>query len=167
MIEFVLILPVVLLTLGFAIDVGRFVYTYTAISGAAREGARMLSTAEQLASDCETIGIMESVGKGFPLTMDPNSLAGNTDPNAPSGPLQPSAPPLGVGYIYIWPAVATGVPQEDPINCDGVGLPRGGSQTIRHVTVQIEYNFVPLTPFAAQLSGGFLVKATSVVQVEY
>ncbi len=163
LVEFALVLPVALLTILFAVDVGRYVYTYSAISGAVREGARLIATAAALDNDCYAIALMEQVGQGFPLKMDPNSVVGNSDPNNPTGSLQPSTPSVGSGYIYIWPAVATKVPQET--NCSGT--PRGGSQTIRHVAVQAEYNFVPFTPLIAQLTKGFVVKTISVVQVEY
>ncbi len=154
LVEFALVLPVALVTILFAVDVGRYVYTYAAISGAVREGARLIATAGALDNDCYAIALMEQVGQGFPLRMDPNS---------PTGSLQPSIPAVGTGYIYIWPAVATKVPQET--NCSGTQ--RGGSQTIRHVAVQAEYNFVPLTPLIAQFTNGFVVKTISVVQVEY
>jgi hypothetical protein len=163
LVEFALVLPIALLLILFAIDIGRYVYTYSAISAAVREGARLISTAESLDSDCYAIGLMEQVGRGFPLAVDPKSIVGNTDPNNPSGSLQPSTPPSGTGYIYIWPAVSTGLPQES--NCDGTQ--RGGSQTIRHVAVQAEYNFVPITPLFSQLTNGFIVKTISVIQVEY
>lgn len=163
LVEFALLLPIVLFTILFAIDIGRYVYTYSAISAAVREGARLVSTEASLNSDCYAIAMMENVGKGFPLKMDPNSLVGNSDPNNPTGSLQPANPPTGTGYIYIWPAIATAIPQES--NCSG--SQRGGSQTIRHVAVQANYNFVPLTPLVAQFTGGFIVKTISVVQVEY
>jgi hypothetical protein len=163
LVEFALTLPVVLLTLLVAVDIGRYVYTYSAISAAVREGARLVSTEASLDTDCYAITMMENVGKGFPLSMDPSSLVGNTDPNNPSGTLQPADPAPGTGYIYIWPAVATATPQES--NC--AGATRGGSQTIRHVAVQAKYNFVPFTPLVAQFTGGFIVKTISVVQVEY
>ena len=163
LVEFAFTLPIALLLLMFAIDIGRFVYTYAAVSAATREGARLIATATSLDSDCYALGLMEQVGKGFPLSVDPTSLVGNSDPNNPSGSLQPSIPPKGTGYIYIWPAVSTAVPQDN--NCDGAV--RGGSQTIRHVAVQVEYNFVPLTPFVPQFGSGLLVKTISVVQVEY
>lgn len=163
LVEFALTFPVVILAILFAVDVGRYVYTYSAISAATREGARLTATVASLNSDCYAIAMMEKLGQGFPLTMDPNSVVGNSDPNNPSGTLQPKDPPAGVGYIYIWPAVATAVPQET--HCDGAQ--RGGSQTIRHVGVQAKYKFVPFTPLVAQLVGGIIVKTISVVQVEY
>lgn len=164
LVEFALTLPLVLLVTFFAVDVGRLIYTYSSISAAAREGARLVSTTEQLYSDCYAIALMEQVGSGFPLTMDPSSLVGNSDPNNPTGTLRPSTPPRATGYIYIWPAVSTATPQES--HCDG--SQRGGSQTIRHVAVQVQYDFTPLTPFMEQLyPQGLVVKTISVVQVEY
>ena len=163
LVEFALTLPIAIMLVLFAIDIGRYVYTYSAISAAVREGARLIATQESLDSDCYAIRLMEEVGKGFPLRMDPNSLVGNSDPNNPTGSLQPAVPPAGAGYIYIWPAVSTAIPQES--NCDGTQ--RGGSQTIRHVAVQAEYSFVPMTPIVAQLTHGFAVKTISVIQVEY
>jgi len=163
LVEFALTLPVILMIILFTVDVGRLVYTYSAISAAAREGARLVSTSELLDSDCYAIQIMEDVGRGFPLGMDPNSIVGNSDPNNPSGGLQPSIPAPGTGLIYIWPAVSPAAPQET--NCDGTQ--RGGSQTIRHVAVQVQYSFVPMTLIVAQLIGPITVKTISVVQVEY
>jgi TadE-like protein len=163
LVEFALALPLALVLILFAVDIGRYVYTYSAISAAVREGARLIATEESLDSDCYAIALMEQVGKGFPLTVDPHSLVGNSDPNNPTGSLQPSTPPTGAGFIYIWPAVATAVPQET--NCNGTQ--RGGSQTIRHVAVQAEFNFVPVTPLISQLTNAFVVKTISVIQVEY
>lgn len=164
MLEFALTAPILILMIFFTVDVGRLTYTYSAVSDAAREGARLVSTYEEIYNDCYAIQMMEQVGQGFPLRMDPNSIAGDSDPNNPAGVLQPSTPPPGMGYIYIWPAVSTQVPQEN--HCTST-VPRGGSQTIRHVAVQVEYHYQPITPPVAQFSTGFVVKTISVVQVEY
>ena len=163
LIEFALTLPIAVMLIMFAVDIGRFVYTYSAISAAVREGARLVATSSSFDTDCYAIALMEKAGEGFPLRMDPSSRVGNSDPNNPTGSLQPTTPPRGAGYLYIWPAVATAVPQE--ANCDGAQ--RGGSQTLGHVTVQAQYSFVPFTPLISQLANGFVVKAISVVQVEY
>jgi len=165
MVEFALLSPVLLLIVFITIDVGRLLYTWSAISSAAREGARTVSLQPQANSDCLALQKMESVGQGFNLAVDPQSLAGNTDPNNPGPPSQPTTPPNAVGYIYIWPAVATAAPQDLPANC--AGAQRQISQTVRHVAVEIQYHFVPLTPLVSQLSSGFVVRTISVVQVEY
>lgn len=165
LVEFALVSPVLLMVAFATIDFGRLVYTYAAISSAARDGSRILSLQSEQQSDCLAIQRMEAVGQGFPLHMDPNSLSGDTDPNNPGAPLAPSKPPAGYGYIYIWPAVATTAPQDSGTNCNG--NQRGGSQTVKHVAVEIQYNFQPLTPFVASLTSGFVVKTIAVVQVEY
>lgn len=163
LVEFSMVAPVFLVIIFAAIDISRLLYTYTAISSAARDGARTASLGTAIYSDCEIIREVELVGQGFPVRMDPNSLVGNSDPNNPSGPLQPATPPPNVGYAYIWPAVATAAPPDS--NCDSA-QPRAISQTVRHVAVEVQYHFVALTPFIAQITPGFIVKTVSVVAVE-
>lgn len=164
LVEFALISPVLFFMLFAAIDLGRLLYTYAAVASAAEDGARIVAARSQQTSDCLALQRMEEVGKGFPLQADPNSVVGNTDPNDP-GAVAPATPPPGVGYIYIWPAVATAAPPDAAANCSG--SPRGGSQTIRHVAVEIDYHYVPITPYLLQLTGGFTVKTVSVIQTEY
>jgi len=158
-----MVAPIFLVVIFAAIDISRLLYAYTAISSAARDGARTASMQTAIYSDCQIIKQVELVGQGFPVRMDPNSLVGNSDPNQPSGGLQPSTPPPNVGYAYIWPAVATADPPD--ANCDS-GQPRAISQTVRHVSVEVQYHFVAMTPFIAQLTGGIIVKTVSVVTVE-
>lgn len=158
-----MVAPIFLVVVFAAIDISRLLYAYTAISSAARDGARTASMQTALYSDCQIIKEVELVGQGFPVRMDPNSVVGNSDPNQPSGALQPSTPPANVGYAYIWPAVASGNPPD--ANCASA-QPRAISQTVRHVSVEVQYHFVALTPFIAQLTGGIIVKTVSVVTVE-
>jgi Flp pilus assembly protein TadG len=158
-----MVAPVFLVVIFAAIDISRLLYAYTAISSAARDGARTASMQTALYSDCQIIQQVELVGQGFPVRMDPNSLVGNSDPNQPSGALQPSTPPPNVGYAYIWPAVSTADPPDS--NCNSA-QPRAISQTVRHVAVEVQYHFVALTPFISQLTGGVMVKTVSVVTVE-
>lgn len=163
LVEFALVSPLFLLILFVAIDLGRLMYTYSAISSAARDGARIASLQASFYSDCRAIQQMELVGQGFPVRMDPNSLAGNSDPNNPAGALQPSMPPPNVGYAYIWPAVAVADPPDT--NCNSA-TPRAVSQTVKHVAVEVQYHFQPLTPFLSQFTAGFVVKTVSVITVE-
>src|SRR4029077_9366395 len=81
----------------------RVVYTYSAISAAARAGARTLSLKDQEGTDCQVFQNVEAVGQGFNLSADPNSVAGNVNPNS-GGANGPTTPPAGQGYVYIWPA---------------------------------------------------------------
>src|SRR6478736_3195539 len=103
LVEFALVSPLFFLVMFTAIDISRLLYAYTAISSAARDGARTASLSGSTYSDCDIIKELELVGQGFPVQMDPDSLVGNSDPNNPSGSLQPNVPPPNVGYGYIWP----------------------------------------------------------------
>jgi len=164
LVEFSLVAPIFLVVMFAAIDIGRLLYAYSAISSAARDGARTASLQVSQFSDCQIIQEVELVGQGFPVEMDPNSLVGNTDPNNPSGSLQPTTPPPNIGYAYIWPAVATADPPDS--NCTSPVNPRAVSQSVKHVAVEIQYHFVPLTPFVGGLIPNVIVKTVSVVTVE-
>ncbi|HKV87093.1 MAG TPA: TadE family protein [Candidatus Dormibacteraeota bacterium] len=163
LVEFALVSPIFLLIVFTAIDISRLLYTYTAISSAARDGARTASLSGSLFSDCEIIQEVERVGQGFPVQMDPNSIAGNSDPNNPAGALQPTTPPPNVGYAYIWPAVATADPPDS--NCNS-SAQRAISPTVKHVAVEVQYHFTPLLPFVNGFTQNIIVKTISVVTTE-
>ncbi len=163
LVEFALVSPIFLLIVFSAIDVSRLLYAYTAISSAARDGARTASLSGSVFSDCQIQKEIELVGQGFPVTMDPNSIVGNSDPNNPSGALQPTTPPPNVGYGYIWPAVSTGDPPD--LNCNSSSQ-RAISPSVKHVAVEIQYHFVPLLPFVSTFAPNLIVKTISVVTTE-
>jgi Flp pilus assembly protein TadG len=163
LVEFALVSPMFLLVIFTAIDISRLLYAYTAISSAARDGARTASLTGSLYSDCQIIQEVELVGQGFPVRMDPNSLVGNSDPNNPAGALQPSTPPPNVGYAYIWPAVATANPPDS--NCTST-TQRAISPTVKHVAVEVQYHFVPLLPLVSNFTSNIIIKTISVVTEE-
>lgn len=163
LVEFSLVAPIFLLVIFTAIDISRLLYAYTAISSAARDGARTASLSGSLYSDCQIIQEVELVGQGFPVRMDPNSQVGNSDPNNPSGALQPSTPPPNVGYAYIWPAVATANPPDS--NCTST-TQRAISPTVKHVAVEVQYHFVPLLPLVNNFTTNIIIKTVSVVTEE-
>ena len=163
LVEFALVSPLFFLILFGAIDITRILYAYTAISSAARDGARTASLSGSLYTDCQIIAELELVGQGFPVRMDPNSLVGDSDPNAPSGPLQPTTPPPNVGYAYIWPAVATANPPDN--NCTS-STQRAIAPSVKHVAVEVQYHFTPLLPFVAAFAPNVIIKTVSVVTTE-
>ena len=163
LVEFALISPIFLLVMFSAIDISRLLYTYAAISSAARDGARTASLSSALFSDCQIIQEVQLVGQGFPVQMDPNSIVGNSDPNNPGGALQPTTPPPNVGYAYIWPAVATADPPDG--NCSSTQQ-RAISPTVKHVAVEVQYHFTPLLPFVSSFAPNVIVKTISVVTTE-
>ena len=163
LVEFAMVSPIFLLVLFTAIDISRLLYTYTAVSSAARDGARTASLAGAIYSDCQIIQEVELVGQGFPVRMDPNSIVGNSDPNNPSGALQPTVPPANVAYAYIWPAVATAAPADS--NCTS-STQRAVSPSVKHVAVEIQYHFTPLLPLVSTFASNIIVKTISVVTTE-
>ncbi|MHB8610951.1 MAG: TadE/TadG family type IV pilus assembly protein [Candidatus Dormibacteraceae bacterium] len=163
LVEFALVSPIFFLIIFTAIDISRLLYAYTAISSAARDGARTASLIGSNYTDCQIIQEVELVGQGFPVRMDPNSLVGNSDPNNPVGALVPTTPPPNVGYAYIWPAVATADPPDS--NCNAT-TPRAISPSVKHVAVEIQYHFTPLLPIVSQFTSNIIVKTVSVVTVE-
>jgi Flp pilus assembly protein TadG len=163
LVEFALVSPMFLLVLFTAIDISRLLYTYTAVSSAARDGARTASLSGSIYSDCQIIQEVELVGQGFPVKMDPNSIVGNSDPNNPAGALQPSIPPPNIAYAYIWPAVATAAPADN--NCTSTNQ-RAVSPSVKHVAVEIQYHFTPLLPLVTQFTSNIIVKTISVVTTE-
>jgi Flp pilus assembly protein TadG len=163
LVEFSMVAPLLLFVIFSAIDISRLMYAYTAISSAARDGARTASLSGSLYSDCQIIQEVELVGQGFPVRMDPNSLVGNSDPNNPAGPLQPSTPPPNVGYAYIWPAVATAYPPDS--NCTS-STQRAISPTVKHVAVEVQFHFVPLLPLVNNFTSNIIIKTVSVVTEE-
>ena len=163
LVEFAVVSPLFFLVIFSAIDISRLLYAYTAISSAARDGARTASFTGSFYSDCQIIQEVELVGQGFPVTMDPNSLVGNSDPNNPAGTLQPTTPPPNVGYAYIWPAVATADPPD--AHCTS-SAQRAISPTVKHVSVEIQYHFVPLLPLVNNFTTNVIVRTISVVTEE-
>lgn len=166
LVEFTLVAPLLLLIVAVTIDFARVVYTYSAISAAARNGARTLSLKDQDSSDCQVFKTVEASAQGFNLTADPNSVVGNANPNT-GGPTGPSTPPAGQGYIYIWPAVSTGQPPDSPGTCSGSGSPRVTGNQVRDVAIEVQYGFRPWISIVADFVPNFVIKTVSVVQVEY
>ena len=165
LVEFSLILPFILFVCFFCVDAGRLVYTYNAISSIARDGARTASLASQTYKDCLTFSRVEAEGGAFGITADPNSTVGDSDPNNPGTP-GPSTPTPGAGYVYIFPAVATGSPPDSISACSSNTPRQLGAPPTNDVTVLVQYQFVPFTPLVADLLGGITVKAISVEQDE-
>ena len=92
LVEFTLVAPLLLLIIAVTVDFARAVYAYSAISAAARSGARTLSLKDQQSTDCQVFKTVEAVGQGFSLTADPNSVAGDANPNT-GGANGPTPPP--------------------------------------------------------------------------
>jgi Flp pilus assembly protein TadG len=163
MVEFALLAPVVIIMLFLCIDFSRLVYTYAAVSWAAREAARVVSMEPQASSDCAAIQTALASAQGFILRPDENSIVGNADPNSVASPNADPNPAAGVGKIYIWPAVATAAPADQ--HCDGVA--RAVSPTVQDVAVQIKYTYLPMMPLISSFLPRITITTISVVHTEY
>jgi hypothetical protein len=161
MVEFVIVAPFAVLMILLLIDFSRLVYTYAAISWAAREGARMISLGPNITSDCSALLRVEQVGRGFSLVADPNSIKGNQDPNG-SGTPGPTTPAAGQGYIYVYPAVASSPPDT---NCTGPA--RQLDPLHPDVAVEVQFGYTPLVPMFRTFIPDITIKTISVVHVEY
>src|SRR3979411_3162932 len=75
LVEFALTVPLIFTVIFATVDLGRLIYTYNAISSAARDGARLVALRPQLFSDCLALQRLEQVGQAFPLLPDPNSIS--------------------------------------------------------------------------------------------
>jgi hypothetical protein len=166
LVEFTLVAPLLLLIIAVTVDFARAVYAYSAISAAARSGARTLSLKDQQSTDCQVFKTVEAVGQGFSLTADPNSVAGDANPNT-GGATGPTLPPPGQGYVYIWPAVSTGRPPDAIGVCSGSGSPRAPGNQVRDVAIEVQYSFKPWISIVADFVPVLIIKTTSVVQTEY
>jgi len=166
LVEFTLVAPLLLLIVAATIDFARVVYAYSAISAAARAGARTLSLKDQESTDCPVFQTVEAVGQGFNLSADPNSVAGDANPDT-GGATGPTSPPPGQGYIYIWPAVSTGQPPDAPGLCSGSGGSRSAANQVRDVAIEVQYGFKPWISIVADFVPVFVIKTVSVVQREY
>jgi Flp pilus assembly protein TadG len=166
LVEFTLVAPLLLLIVAVTVDFARVVYTYSAISAAARAGARTLSLKDQENTDCQVFKAVEAAAQGFNLGADPNSVSGNPNPNN-GGPSGPTLPPAGTGYVYVWPAVSTGQPPDGAGTCGGTGSPRFAANQVRDVAIEVQYGFKPWISIVADFVPNFVIKTTSVVQTEY
>src|SRR4030081_45516 len=159
MVEFAIVAPIAVVMILLLIDFSRLVYTYAAISWAAREGARMVSLSPNINSDCGALKRGEGGGRGFSLVADPNSVQGNADPNGGGGP-GPTTPAAGQGYIYIYPAVASNPPDT---NCTGAAR----NPVAHDVAVEVQYGYTPIVPMFRTFVPDITIKTISVVHVEY
>jgi len=163
MVEFALVLPILILILFGTVDIGRAIFIYASLAGAARDGARIADLQSQVSSDCLTIANMQALATTYSLTLDPKSLVGDQDPTQSSSNW--TVPPPGQGYIYIWPAATSASPPGGGKACDGDGstaVRTGGSP----VSVQATFNYQPITPGIATLfPSGFLIRTVATESV--
>jgi hypothetical protein len=161
LVEFAIVLPVFALALFGLLDVGKLVYTNSALSQAAREGARLAATeaawvgfspshpecrsGNQYAPVCPNTAAdlkthVTTAVNGMTVALGPVSdvyiscNSGASGDPAPSGDWT-DTPPTGVGN-----------------GCqDGAGDPLGATGEL--VSVRVEYTYQPITPIISSILG--------------
>ena len=160
-----MVLPLFILLLSGIIDFGRYVYVRGTLDTDVIRAARAITLASNQKSDCVALNDVLSRGNGIIDLPDPNSLVGDLAPTAGGAAnLEPSVPPAGTGYIYVYPAVSTAIPQL-PANCNAPAASSG--RPSGPVVVQTTYSFVPWTPLIAKSPGTIIIFATSTQTTEY
>lgn len=162
LVEFALVAPVLLLLVFGIIDLGRAVYAYATITGAANEAIRYASAGQPPAfavtDDAGVLAVAKGAAPAIILQFGP----------CPNGPVSSTTPPGQTGYLYI--TAGGGGPGNAPGGEPAAGasgscaavLPASG-----HVPLMatIKYTFVPSTPFASLVK--FTMTATATRTTEY
>jgi hypothetical protein len=167
LVEFALVLPVFALALFGLLDVGRLVYTNSALSQAAREGARLAAT--------EAAWVGSSCGTGTYAPVCPATVADlrahvTTAVNRMTVGLGPVADihiscNSGASGDATPSGDWTDAPGGGGNGCqDGGGNPVGAEGEL--VSVRIEYTYQPMTPIISSIVGAVPLSgsATMVVQ---
>jgi Flp pilus assembly protein TadG len=157
MVEFALLMPAFLLLTISTMDFGRYVYTRGLLNAEVTRAARLLTLDANKGTDCPAQQDVVEKANGIINSVDPHSIAGDTDPSV-GGSNGPSTPPAGQGYVYIYPAVAQSVS-----NCVGAANRPGSSE----VVVQTTYSFVPWTPIVSDIVPSLTIYCTSTQTTEY
>ena len=157
LVEFALVLPVFLLAIFGLLDVGRLVYTNSALSQAAREGARLGATEASW------------TGRAGAACVDDADQIGSGNPGAHVCPADAATLKAHVVDAVNGMTVALGPLAAVYISCDADGSeptsawteasggngcqdgPGGASGDV--ISVRVEYTFEPFTPVISSLIG--------------
>lgn len=176
MAEFALTLPILLLLMCGCVDFGRYIYIDGQINSNALKAAQDAANVQNQATDCAVQADATNSAGGYTISMDPNSISGNTWAAGGSGFTITSAS-SGQGYAYIYPAVA-----QSPSNC--VGTANRGTNTStgtvdctgtgqtattiqKSVIVRITYTFNSITPAINRVIGSPVIEVCSIVPTAY
>ena len=134
-----------------------FTYLQQQTTDTANRAARDLSVASQTRADCQAWTDVKQNAALVNIQIDPHSVNGDANPLTTPSVL--STPPVGAGYVYLYPAVATSTS-----NCNAPnGISRPGGQVIAVVT----YSYRSITPVAGPILGQRVFHHVSVLQTEY
>jgi Flp pilus assembly protein TadG len=165
LVEMALVAPFLIMILLMVIDCGRAAYDYSALAGAAREGARAaITTGNNRPDNTRVIGAVQA--NAFGLTLHPGTCVNDAPPATPA-----MSPNTGLVYVGAGSGNAT---TNAPAGQAASGAAGGcGAVTPSYaghnaLAVTVKYNFQPLTPFGSQFfPGGIVMTVTSTMSTEY
>jgi hypothetical protein len=172
MIELALLAPIFFLMLSGVFDFARAAAVYTSLSNVTREGGRdaiLASYGTPGPNDASIVGQVQTFAIGVPLS---GAACIHGWSSAPAIHMPTTA---NTGWVYILAGTATAgaanAPATQAPGSAGVGcvnhIPAGaGTYPLK---IEVVYNFVPITPFAAQFMGstGFMMVVTSTMYTEF
>lgn len=172
MIELALLAPIFFLMLSGVFDFARAAAVYTSISNVTREGGRDAILASYGAAgpnDAAIVGQVQTFAIG--VSLSPATCIHGWS-GAPAIHMPTTA---NTGWVYILAGTATAGAANAPA---GQASGSAGAGCVSHIPagagtyplkVEVVYNFVPITPFAAQFMGstGFMMVVTSTMYTEF
>jgi hypothetical protein len=172
MIELALLAPIFFLMLSGVFDFARAAAVYTSLSNVTREGGReaiIASYAGTVSNDAAVVGQVQTFAIGVPLS-PATCIHGWTASPAIHMPTT-----ANTGWVYILAGTATAGAANAPA---GQASGSAGAGCVSHIPagagtyplkIEVVYNFVPITPFAAQFMGstGFMMVVTSTMYTEF
>lgn len=145
LVEFALVIPIILVLIVGALDLGRAVYAYNTIANAARNGARVAAVNQIATSpDCNEDRPVEDIA-------DPHWSIKRC---AASSALTLGVQPADVTIAYRAPTGST-------MTCTSGALHVGCI-----ATVTVSYTYAPITPIIGSMVGSIVINSTSQMPIE-
>jgi TadE-like protein len=173
LVEFALVFPIFLLILFGIIDVGRLVFTNSALSQASREGARAAATEAAWIglSDPGCVASLAAVGAGNPgAHVCPSNVAAfKADVLLAANRMNAGLGPISTVYV----SCNSGGPDPAPTGewtetSGGNGCQSGGSPNASAgylVSVRVVYEYQPLTPVISSLIGPLTLSGSATMVI--
>ncbi len=156
--EIALVLPIITLLMIAVFDMGRAVYSYTTITDAARQGARVAAV-NQLYPDVSDTTCSEI------MPVEDSNPTGNPTWSARACA---AAAALTLGVQPSAVVITYGPPTGQTLNCPAGPSP--SSSTPFHVgciaSVTVTYQWTPITPLIGNFIGPITMRATSTMPIE-
>ena len=145
LVEFALVIPIILVVIVGALDLGRAVYAYNTIANAARQGARVAAVNQIATSpDCNGDRPVENVA-------NPHWSIKRC---AAAAALTLGVQPADVSVAYRAPTGSTMTCTSGALNVGCIA------------TVTVSYTYTPITPIIGSLVGNIVINSTSQMPIE-